>query len=368
MISDNEDDCDLDKEESSYFKLNNLNELVKKFFVDSCGMRRFSDLVNCELSLKENDLNFGEDLKIKSTFRKFIQLIQPFLYWRKEFRQFYFRFKKDFVANGKLSKLKFFTHVEKLSATYSLNLKKCEKSVRETVDCKFFVRNTHSACDFLIKNELVKREKEIIKCISKMFVDGSPKLEKEFINYLLLINDYTKSALTPSDKKEIEKDHAIKLSLPESEPFWIVAKQEEQNEASTSEADSLLTSSISAQLSNKQTKASNRSYAAFKEIARDQQQLPGDLSCMSQSSATALYAQQVTRMDNEPVRPHIDRFVANMDASPHKKFKQTYDLQAKSHQLACTDITHNFKELKFSESTLNEFELMQLNSINDHDD
>lgn len=199
---------------------NNENELINlcgdatliNFYSHFLKVETFSSLICLEMENVTTCLSQNET--ISSICNQIMPFIQSFIYNREEF--------KDFVTNqgqvlrSRLSSLNFFA-VKNLENVYRF---KNNPKICVSLSNKTYLDLNSSI--FYVRSDCLDSLKDIVKGFIKGITQGhiNDKVERELVNFCLLMYQFSNKNLKAEDKKEIEKDFGVKLSLPEKIPKW----------------------------------------------------------------------------------------------------------------------------------------------------
>ncbi|RNA18989.1 hypothetical protein BpHYR1_038870 [Brachionus plicatilis] len=178
-----------------------------------------SDKVFCLICLEMENVTtcLSQDSTVSSIFNRLLPFIQSFIYHRDEFKDF-INTQSEFISN-KLSNLNFFS-VKQLDNVYRL---KNNPKICASISNKTYLDLDSSI--FYVRSDCVDNLKDVVKGFVKGLTQGyiSNKVEREMVNFCLLMYQFSDIKLKIEDKKEIEKDFGIKLSLPEQVEKWTLS-------------------------------------------------------------------------------------------------------------------------------------------------
>lgn len=303
----------------NYLKLSNLNNILLEFFHQKCGIKLLSQVLDCKFNLERTNQSTNS---LKEKLNKLLPLIQSYLFCKNEFKSIYKSLKYDDNIVENLKNLEIIS-CKRLKIIYNY---KYDSQVQLEIDTRsYFAKNSSQNWNLFIQDEYSNSEKEIVKAFAKIFTQNETQ-EKELVNYIANIFDYSKAEITENDKKEIENDMDIKLDLPKSEELWILNK--ELKEQLNSNFMSTPRASISHQMST-------------------------------------IYEgppQETPRID-------FDRFLNVNTPTPKYSSRFEYSRDILTYNTnEIEEVSFNETHTKFSPHTLNELQLLKLNTINEQSD
>ena len=199
---------------------NNQNELINlcgdnnliDFYSNILKIETFSSLICLEMENVTTCLS--HDVTISSICNKIMPFIQSFIYNREEF--------KDFIKNQgeilskRLSNLNFYS-VQNLENVYRF---KNNPKICVSLSNKTYLDLNSSI--YYVRSDCLDSLKDIVKGFIKGITHGyiNDKVERELVNFCLLMYQFSGKNLKLEDKKEIEKDFGVKFSLPEKVRKW----------------------------------------------------------------------------------------------------------------------------------------------------
>jgi hypothetical protein len=237
---------------------------------------------------------------VQNICRKLVPYIQCYLFYRAEFKATYQQLNSAGIGE-KLESLKFYS-VKELQNTYTL---KHDSSVHVIVSNKTCMDTNEKSTywKYYIRFDLLDNLKEIVKGFLKLFTRNqslisaennsiNEKLEKELVQYCILMWQFVDYKLNDEDRREIEKEHNIKLSLPVEEPKWsikeaLVLRPIQQPETAEELAAETLESNKNRQFNNQEKTGPSRRQKLLELEKLSQSQLNEPQPTQSQSSSSS---------------------------------------------------------------------------------
>ncbi|CAF0865248.1 unnamed protein product [Brachionus calyciflorus] len=206
-----------DNEFHNLCTINHNNTNLMNFYINILKVNLFSRVLI--LDLENITTSLSESSKVVLICKRILPYIQYYVYNRPEFSDMLIKDGEKLALNMPL--LKFYS-VKELENVYRF---KHDPNVFISVSNKTCV-DLKSSWKFYIRFDCVDNIKDIIKGFIKIFTQGyiSDKLEREFVNFCLLMYQFSDFKLKIEDKKEIEKDFGIKLELPTDVKKWSITE------------------------------------------------------------------------------------------------------------------------------------------------
>ena len=214
-----------DTEESVTFnqlcRIDNLSPKVGRLFSQLFGFQYFSQTVY--LDLENITENLREAHNVRNLCAKLLPFVQCFLFYRKEFQSVYFELSQNARIGEKLEKMKFYS-VRDLQNIYRSKHDPTMSVIVSNKTCLDTSVNENWKC--FVRMDILENEKEIIKGFVKLFVRGvnstqlGEKSERELSQFCLLIYQFSHFKIRDEDIKDIEKEHDLKLTLPQEQSKW----------------------------------------------------------------------------------------------------------------------------------------------------
>lgn len=194
-------------------RADSLGEKISHFFYNFLEISSFSSLVI--LDLQNITKNLREAPQVQNQCRKLLPFIQSFLFYRPEFSSVYTELISDSVQiQQKLASMKFYSVLD-LENVYRF---RHDSSIYATVSSKTCVDTAQNSTywKYFVRADVIDNLKDLIKGFVKLFTrnQSSEKHEKELINFCLLMHQFVDFKLNEDDRREIEKDFNLKLTLP----------------------------------------------------------------------------------------------------------------------------------------------------------
>ena len=224
-------------------------------------LKKLSECIYLDLGQISNE-SISESPEVESTCSSVLPFIQYFLNTREEVKHVYTTL-QSLKIGEKLLKTRFYS-VKEVDNVYRL---KSNPEIFVQVSNKYFLdlEENNSCWKFYVRADTIHSDKDVIRGFVKLFsklANLNEKFESDLVNVCLLMKQFgSESAINHEDRKEIEKDHRVRLELRDGAKKWKLKVAQNFNEIKFREPV------------NKKVKLNNDLYI-YESISRGQIQAP----------------------------------------------------------------------------------------------